>query len=34
MSLKRLQEQGVIVCGKSQIIVCNLDALRAMRGGE
>ena len=34
MSLKRLQEQDVVVCRKSQIIVRSPDALLAMRGGE
>ena len=34
MSLKRLQAQGVVVCRKSQIIVCLPDALREMRGGD
>jgi CRP-like cAMP-binding protein len=34
MSLKRMQEQGVVICRKSQIIVCLPDVLRAMRGGE
>jgi CRP-like cAMP-binding protein len=33
ISLKRLQEQGVVVCRKSQIIVRRLDALSEMRGG-
>ena len=33
ISLKRLQEQGVVVCRKSQIIVRRLDALGEMRGG-
>jgi CRP-like cAMP-binding protein len=33
ISLKRLQEQGVVVCRKSQIIVRRLDALVEMRGG-
>ena len=33
ISLKRLQEQGVVVCRKSQIIVRRLDALTEMRGG-
>lgn len=34
MSLKRFQEQGIVVCQKSQIIVCLPDALRGLRGGE
>jgi CRP/FNR family transcriptional regulator, cyclic AMP receptor protein len=34
MSLKRFQEQGIVVCRKSQIIVCLPDALRGLRGGE
>ena len=34
MSLKRLQEQDVVVCRKSQIIVRLPDVLREMRGGE
>jgi CRP-like cAMP-binding protein len=34
MSLKRFQEQGVVVCRKSQIIVCRPDALRDLRGGQ
>jgi CRP-like cAMP-binding protein len=34
MSLKRLQEQDIVVCRKSQIIVRLPDALLAMRGGE
>jgi CRP-like cAMP-binding protein len=34
MSLKRLQGQGIVVCRKSQIIVCRPDALQDMRGGE
>src|SRR5438128_5104452 len=33
ISLQRLQEQGVVVCRKSQIIVRRLDALSEMRGG-
>jgi CRP-like cAMP-binding protein len=33
ISLKRLQEQGVIVCRKSQIIVRRVDALVEMRSG-
>jgi CRP/FNR family transcriptional regulator, cyclic AMP receptor protein len=33
ISLKRLQQQGVVVCRKSQIIVRRLDALVEMRGG-
>src|SRR5262245_27397151 len=33
ISLNRLQEQGVVVCRKSQIIVRRLDALAEMRGG-
>ena len=33
ISLQRLQEQGVLVCRKSQIIVRRLDALSEMRGG-
>ena len=33
ISLKRLQEQGVVVCRKSQIIVRRLDVLAQMRGG-
>ena len=34
MSLKRLQEQDVVVCRKSQIVVRLPDVLREMRGGE
>lgn len=34
ISLKRLQEQGIVICRKSQIIVCRPDALAEMRGGE
>lgn len=34
MSLKRLQEQGVVSCRKSQIIVRLPDALAEMRGGQ
>ncbi len=34
MSLKRFQDQGVVVCRKSQIIVCRPDALRELRGGQ
>jgi CRP/FNR family transcriptional regulator, cyclic AMP receptor protein len=34
MSLKRLQEQGVVICRKSQIIVCQPGALQEMRGRE
>ena len=34
MSLKRLQEQDIVVCRKSQIIVRSPAALLAMRGGE
>jgi CRP-like cAMP-binding protein len=33
ISLKRLEQQGVVVCRKSQIIVRRLDALVEMRGG-
>jgi CRP-like cAMP-binding protein len=33
ISLQRLQEQGVVACRKSQIIVRRLDALSEMRGG-
>jgi CRP/FNR family transcriptional regulator, cyclic AMP receptor protein len=33
ISLKRLQEQGVLVCRKSQIIVRRPDVLMEMRGG-
>jgi len=32
ISLKRLQDQGVLVCRKSNILVCNIDQLAAMRG--
>src|SRR5262249_15710001 len=34
ISLQRLQEQGVVVCRKSQVIVRRLDALSEMRGGR
>ena len=34
MSLKRFQDQGVVMCRKSQIIVCRVDALRVLRGGQ
>jgi CRP/FNR family transcriptional regulator, cyclic AMP receptor protein len=34
ISLKRWQEQGIVRCGKSQIIVCRTDALKEMLGGE
>jgi CRP/FNR family transcriptional regulator, cyclic AMP receptor protein len=34
ISLKRLQDQGVIICRKSHIIVCRTDRLAEMRGGE
>ncbi|WP_020175603.1 Crp/Fnr family transcriptional regulator [Methyloferula stellata] len=34
ISLKRLQDQGVILCRKSNIVVCRTDRLAEMRGGE
>ena len=34
ISLQRLQDQGVVVCRKSQIIVRRPDALIEMQGGE
>jgi CRP/FNR family transcriptional regulator, cyclic AMP receptor protein len=34
ISLKRLQEQGVVRCRKSQIIVRRLDVLQDIRGGR
>jgi CRP/FNR family transcriptional regulator, cyclic AMP receptor protein len=32
ISLKRLQDQGVIICRKSQIVVRRPDVLEEMRG--
>jgi len=34
ISLKRLQDQGVVVCHKSRIVVRRLDALEEMRGQD
>ncbi len=34
ISLKRLQEQGVILCRKSQIVVRRPDVLKDIRGGR
>jgi hypothetical protein len=34
ISLKRLQEQGIVVCRKSQITVHRPDALLEIRGGD
>jgi len=34
ISLKRLQDQGVILCRKSNIVICHPDRLDEMRGGH
>ncbi len=34
ISLKRLQDQGVLLCRKSHIVVCKMDRLAEMRGED
>jgi CRP-like cAMP-binding protein len=34
ISLKRLQDQGVVTCQKSRIVVRRVDALEEMRGQD